>query len=303
MLEQPTLDAALERLGVARAVVGHTPTEDRRARSLYGGKLLTLDTGMLTDYYRGRPAALVIEGSGLTVRYAAPPANAALEDGRTVAYARTDAALRAALERGAVVSVQRAAAPEPWQVIVQDGDTAIGAAFYPKRDDRASDSELAAAALDDLLGTDLVAPTVMPNDRWPGGGATAALSRRRQRAGACRPPAAVQRLVSARAAARARARLRRADTEPQPHRGNGVVPQRPHRLDARRSRPAFASDTALPASVRDLPMPAALREALRALDARRLDAALGEWLDARQIEALLARRDQLIGDPRRPGTN
>ena len=44
---------------------------------------------------------------------------------------------------------------------MQDGDTAIGAAFYPERDDRASDSELAAAALDDLLGTDLVAPTVM----------------------------------------------------------------------------------------------------------------------------------------------
>ena len=66
---------------------------------------------------------------------------------------------------------------------------------------------------------------------------------------------------------------------------------------------AFASDTALPASVRDLPMPAALREALRALDAPRLNTALGEWLDARQIEALLARRDQLIGDPRRPGAN
>ena len=46
ILEEPTLDAALARLGVSRAVVGHTPTEDRRAHSLYDGKLVTLDTGM-----------------------------------------------------------------------------------------------------------------------------------------------------------------------------------------------------------------------------------------------------------------
>jgi hypothetical protein len=72
MLEQPTLDAALERLGAARVVVGHTPTEDHRARSLYEGRLLTLDTGMLASYYRGRPAALVSDAGKLTVRYAAP---------------------------------------------------------------------------------------------------------------------------------------------------------------------------------------------------------------------------------------
>jgi hypothetical protein len=42
-------------------------------------------------------------------------------------------------------------------------------------------------------------------------------------------------------------------------------------------------------------MPAALREALRALDEPRLTAALGGWLDRRQIRAVLARRDGLVG--------
>ena len=58
---------------------------------------------------------------------------------------------------------------------------------------------------------------------------------------------------------------------------------------------AFATNTALPESARNLPMPAALREALRALDEQRLVAELGAWLDARQIRALLARRDRLAG--------
>jgi len=303
MLEQPTLDATLERLGVARAVVGHTPTEDRRARSLYGGKLLTLDTGMLVDYYRGRPAALVIEDKKLTVRYAAPPASASLEDGRTVAYARTDAALRAALERGAVVSVQRAAAPEPWQVVVQDGDTAIGAAFYPERNDGASNSELAAAALDDLLGTDLVAPTVMRTIdgqegalqlRYPDAvSEQERVSRRLPFSGWCplEPQLELVRAFDV-------LTLNRGRTAATVFFQNDLTD-----LTLVGHAQAFASDTALPASVGDLPLPAALREALRALDARRLDAALGAWLDTRQIEALLARRDQLIGGPRRRGAN
>jgi hypothetical protein len=57
---------------------------------------------------------------------------------------------------------------------------------------------------------------------------------------------------------------------------------------------AFPTDKALPAGLR-LAMPTALREALRELDEPQLDTALGAWLDARQIRALLARRDRLIG--------
>jgi hypothetical protein len=294
ILEEPTLDAALEKLGARRAVVGHTPTSDRRVRALYGGKLVMLDTGMLADYYGGRPAALVSDSSGLTVRYAAPSASAAPENGRTAAYARTDAELRAALERGAIGSVRRGASSEPWLVAVQDGDAALDAAFYPERGRRA-DAELAAAALDDLLGTDLVAPTVARTIegqdgalqlKYPG-----AVSERRR---------AEQRLAfSGWCPIEPQLELTRAfdvlilnggrtvDTVLYANELTDVM-----LVDHGR---AFATSTALPASARDLPMPAHLREALRALDEPRLAAELGAWLDARQIRALLARRDRLVG--------
>jgi hypothetical protein len=48
-----------------------------------------------------------------------------------------------------------------------------------------------------------------------------------------------------------------------------------------------------------MPMPMALRDALRALDETRLTAELGAWLDTRQVRALLARRDRLVGAARR----
>src|SRR5690606_37404580 len=54
LLERPVLDAALERLGAERLVVGHAPTADRRARALHDGRLIMLDTGMLAEYYGGR---------------------------------------------------------------------------------------------------------------------------------------------------------------------------------------------------------------------------------------------------------
>ncbi|HJR70764.1 MAG TPA: metallophosphoesterase, partial [Gammaproteobacteria bacterium] len=102
LLEEPTLDAGLAALGVARVVVGHTPTPDRRARALHGGKLVTLDTGMLAERYGGRPAALLVDGPKLEIQYAAPPERSALASGRAVAYARTAAELRTALEQGEV---------------------------------------------------------------------------------------------------------------------------------------------------------------------------------------------------------
>src|SRR6185503_13049084 len=65
ILERPTLEAALARLGATRVVVGHTPTGDRRVRALYDGKLVALDTGMLADYFNGRSAALLVDRGAL----------------------------------------------------------------------------------------------------------------------------------------------------------------------------------------------------------------------------------------------
>jgi 3',5'-cyclic AMP phosphodiesterase CpdA len=292
ILEQSVLDAALERLGVARAVVGHTPTEDRRVRSLYGGELVMLDTGMLADYYYGRPAVLVVDGEGESaVRYAASAGAAVPEVGRAVAYGHTEAELRAALGDATVTSVQRAGENEPWQVVVQDGDAALAAVFYPERDGGAA--ELAAAALDDLLGTDLVAPTVARTIEGERGalqlefpGAISELERAEQRlpfSGWCalEPQLELMRAFDALIL--------------NPGRSAATVQFANDLTDLKLVNHAAAfAPQSLPAAVRDLPLPGGFRAALRGLDRRGLTAALGSWLDARQIRALLARRDRLV---------
>ncbi|MGQ0732976.1 MAG: hypothetical protein ACT4QD_04890, partial [Acidobacteriota bacterium] len=59
----------LKRLKLARIVVGHTPTPDRRIAVRYGGSVAVIDTGMLTAYYKGLPSALEILGTQMKAIY------------------------------------------------------------------------------------------------------------------------------------------------------------------------------------------------------------------------------------------
>jgi hypothetical protein len=63
--------AVLNALGASRIVVGHTTSPSRRIRSLYGGRVLETDTGMLGgDFFRdGVPSALEIANGVLTAIY------------------------------------------------------------------------------------------------------------------------------------------------------------------------------------------------------------------------------------------
>ncbi|MFX3658056.1 MAG: metallophosphoesterase [bacterium] len=160
LLEEPILQQALDALGVSRAVVGHTPTPDRRVRALYDGRLIAVDTGMLVDYYQGRPAALLIEHGTPEVQYLSPVQRSSMEAGRAVAYGRNKAQLMEALAQGDVTDIEQGDEAMPWRVTVRYADSDLQALFYPRVSDRASDLELAAAALDELLGTGLVPPTV-----------------------------------------------------------------------------------------------------------------------------------------------
>jgi hypothetical protein len=58
----------LERYGAKRFVTGHTPQQNRQINVRFGGRSILIDTGMLS-YYKGRPAALQIEGDALTAIY------------------------------------------------------------------------------------------------------------------------------------------------------------------------------------------------------------------------------------------
>lgn len=64
--------ALLAKYGAKRFVTGHTP-QIKGITVRYGGRAILIDTGMLSSYYKGRPAALEIAGDQLTAIY---------EDGR-----------------------------------------------------------------------------------------------------------------------------------------------------------------------------------------------------------------------------
>lgn len=61
--------ALLEKLGVQRIAVGHTPQRDGRIASRFQGRVFVMDTGMLAEVYKGRPSALEIRGAEVNAIY------------------------------------------------------------------------------------------------------------------------------------------------------------------------------------------------------------------------------------------
>ncbi len=68
--EADVLLPLLQQFGVARLVVGHTPTRNSSAVTRFDGRVVKLDAGMNHAVYKGRAAALILQPSGLSVRYA-----------------------------------------------------------------------------------------------------------------------------------------------------------------------------------------------------------------------------------------
>jgi hypothetical protein len=297
LLEEPTLDAALERLSVRRAVVGHTPTADRRVRALYDGRLVMADTGMLAEYFGGQAAPLVIEGAALDVLYLRPTRRAGVEmSGALVAYGRTEAELQTALAQGTVKTIDRGDGGGPWRVVLDQDGAAIEATFVPLGGERGADFELAAAVLDDMLGTTLVAPTVRRTIdgqdgalqlRYPDTITEADRAARRLAfSGWCpiEPQLRVMYVFDLLIGNRARTATNAAFT-------NDLTD-----LTLLDHGQAFGAERTLPPGfdASRLTIAPRLVAALRSLDEARLRAALGAWLDSRRIRALLARRDRLL---------
>ena len=69
----PQLETILEAVGAKAIVVGHTVTPTGRITPRFAGRVVQIDTGMLTSVYRGRASALEIAGDRWTAIY---------EDGR-----------------------------------------------------------------------------------------------------------------------------------------------------------------------------------------------------------------------------
>lgn len=65
-IERSNVDALLEKHGASRIVIGHTPTPSREIEVAHGGKVIAIDTGMLSKVYRGNPRALEISDTEVT---------------------------------------------------------------------------------------------------------------------------------------------------------------------------------------------------------------------------------------------
>lgn len=71
--DEATLDAPLTglltRWDIDRVVVGHTVNRDHRIHQRLGGRIILIDTGMLTPVYKGLGSALELDGSALRAIY------------------------------------------------------------------------------------------------------------------------------------------------------------------------------------------------------------------------------------------
>jgi hypothetical protein len=150
----------LQQFGVARLVVGHTPTRDQRAASRFDGRVVKLDAGMNRAAYKGRAAALFIEPTGLSVRYAGEAAAMPVKpEGLFVAPNEIDDASVLAALRDGEVTVDGPRGPNEMNVSVSHGGKRLPAIFQV-RAEGAARKEVAAYRLDRQLGLGIVPVTV-----------------------------------------------------------------------------------------------------------------------------------------------
>jgi hypothetical protein len=292
-IEEHVLEAALDALGAGRVVIGHTVTPDRRVREIFDGRVIMLDTGMLREYYNGRPAVLILTHGSAVVHYLSPEERRPPEVGWLDAYLLTEPQLVQALAQDPLEQDPDAPVHGAWQrVHVHHDGRVLEAIFRPRDRTRAAELELAAYRLDALLGLGLVPPTV-PRDFEGSAGALQLLypnaiteSQRLQDDSALADWCAIDPQVQL---------VRAFDYLIGNRRTTDYVIFRQEfpTLKLIGHEGAFDTGPAPPVPA-DLALSAPLEEALAALSRDAFEAALGEWLDGQEIRALLVRRDALL---------
>ncbi len=297
VLELPTLESALANLNATRVVVGHTPTTDRRVHSIRDGRVIMLDTGMLVSRYQGRPASLIIEGSHFQAQYLNPSERTPLlVGGGNGPYPLSNDQLREALVYSTPTNIEKKWFGRPWSIEISYQGVVLNSLFYPSDKKNTHNYELAAYALDQQLGLDIVLLTV---ERSINGvdGAIQLL-----------PPRVLDEQT----------RLRKGfaiggwcPIQPQYDLmaafdliiGNRVRSNSNFGYDSRYwllwvngHQKAFETHTSLPGIGKKsgFALSAAVANALIGMTEQNLELAVGKWLDGTQRTAILARRDALL---------
>lgn len=163
LVEGDTLNAALNRVGAKRVVIGHTTTFSRRVQQRLDGRIIRIDTGMLKANYGGSGNALVIEGDRVTVVSQGGETNLApIVLPRRVGYeSKTidDDTLVSILTNGTIVDSKTDDAA--WKLVrIENDETSVFAYFSAQPREKGFNPELAAYRLDRMLGLDMVPVTV-----------------------------------------------------------------------------------------------------------------------------------------------
>ena len=298
LLEAPVLADALSNWQVSRVVMGHTPTPDHRIRQRFDGQAILADTGMLTEYYRGQPAGLIIAGSSARVFY---PDTAELADRPDPMPAIEISGLDAETIGPLLASgVMAPAADAPradgaLPVSVAMGDTTV-LGLFQRGGKRDINNQLAAYQLDRLLNLGLVAPVVAREYEGKRGTLTAIWTQtidEAERTALGQGPSnwcgrgnifslmyVLDALIQNQS---------RQPTTMLYNRGTWQFMSTGHAK-------AFGRGKGFPAYLQNAPavLPLAFAEALRALDEPQLEEHLGDLLSRNQRRDLLKRRDELL---------
>jgi hypothetical protein len=284
--------------------VGHTPTPNARVLSRFDGMVLRVDTGM--QQRGGRASALVLESGGAAnAVYAGDRAPAPITPQPRLVGPRAggydDARLKDVLASAPISARAKGADGTTRLTLATDGG-AIEALFEPATGKRGARvvPDVAAFRLDELLGFDL-APVAVLREVDGNVGAvyldSAKLPDETARAGEnaggdawC--PLADQLASSYVFDALAGSEGRSADEL--------RYTQASWQLALTGNRRLFGTSTAIPSQLRSQPLVISprLRERLQSLTEEAVSAALGDVIDSRRVQAILARRDVLLA-PRR----
>ncbi|HEX9773355.1 MAG TPA: metallophosphoesterase [Steroidobacteraceae bacterium] len=159
--ETDVLKPILAGLGARRLVIGHTVTHDARVASRFDSTVIKLDTGMNHAVYHGRPSALILEKGTLRAFYAdepQTPVEVPAEGLYLSSPSLTESEVASLLERGDV-TVTGPRAPGVLDVAVTADGRRINAVFIATTA-AAAKKEQAAMKLDRLLGLGLIPATV-----------------------------------------------------------------------------------------------------------------------------------------------
>ncbi|MFO1393078.1 MAG: metallophosphoesterase [Steroidobacteraceae bacterium] len=159
--EADVLKPFLTAAGARRVVVGHTVARNGTAVARFDGALIKLDAGMNKAVYHGRPAALILDSSGIRVAYAnptVPPADVPRETLYLSSPTMDENTVAAVLAAGSIEPTETCG-PGILRVRVTQEGKSVDAVFEAAPAQTVG-HELAAWRLDQLLGLGLVPATV-----------------------------------------------------------------------------------------------------------------------------------------------